>query len=135
MANSSIVTNVSYSTRVPSTRPSTVLDRMNFLRLTEPNTTDSMGQVNFSQQIDAEKCDYVIIFIIIIIKNNNNDRSRQLTNLMHKFFFFIIISLYSSTCFEHCCAHQELNLYYTASGIVTLCRWPSGAHRTATYRV
>jgi len=23
-------------------------------------------------------------------------------------------------------------LYYTASGIVTLCRWPSGAHRTAT---
>ena len=33
------------------------------------------------------------------------------------------------TCFEHCCAHhQEVKFYYTASGIVTLCRWPSGAH-------
>ena len=46
---------------------------------------------------------------------------------------------YSSTCFEHCCAyHQEVKLYYTESGIVTLCRWPSGAqvaHRTAIYRV
>jgi len=26
-------------------------------------------------------------------------------------------------------------LCYTASGIATLCRWPSGAHRTATYSV
>ena len=32
------------------------------------------------------------------------------------------------TCFEHCCAHhQEVKLYYTTSGIVTLCRWLSGA--------
>jgi len=23
--------------------------------------------------------------------------------------------------------HQAVKLYYTASGIVTLCRWPSGA--------
>jgi len=23
--------------------------------------------------------------------------------------------------------HQEVKLYYTASGIVTRCRWPSGA--------
>ena len=37
---------------------------------------------------------------------------------------------------------RRSKLYYTASGIVTLCRWPSGAqvergpvHRTATYRV
>ena len=37
---------------------------------------------------------------------------------------------------------RRLKLYYTASGIVTLCRWPSGAqvlsqpaHRTATYTV
>ena len=30
-------------------------------------------------------------------------------------------------CFEHCCVHyQEAKLYYTASGIVELCRWPSG---------
>jgi len=29
--------------------------------------------------------------------------------------------LYSSTCFEHYCAHlQEYNCIYTASGIVTL---------------
>jgi len=36
--------------------------------------------------------------------------------------------LYSSTCFEHYCAHhQEVKLYYTTPGIVTLCRWPSGA--------
>ena len=27
-----------------------------------------------------------------------------------------------------CCAHhQEVKFYYTVSGIVTLCRWPSGA--------
>jgi len=31
--------------------------------------------------------------------------------------FFIISLLYSSTFFEHCCAHhQEVKLYYTASG-------------------
>ena len=41
---------------------------------------------------------------------------------------FIISLLYSSTCFEHCCAHhQELKLYYTASSIVIHCRWPSVA--------
>jgi len=41
---------------------------------------------------------------------------------------FLISLLYSSTCFEHCCAHhQEVKFYYTASGIITLCRWWSGA--------
>ena len=41
---------------------------------------------------------------------------------------FIISLLYSSTCFEHYYAHhQEVRLYYTACGIVTLCRCPSGA--------
>jgi hypothetical protein len=63
VAKSSTVTNVSYSTQVPSTRPSTLLDRMNFLCLTESNPTDSMGQVTVSQQTDAEKCDYIIIII------------------------------------------------------------------------
>ena len=55
---------------------------------------------------------------------------------------FLISLLHSSTCFEHCCArHQEVKFYYTASGIITLCRWPPGAHvlsqpvhGTATYR-
>ena len=38
---------------------------------------------------------------------------------MHKF-FFIISLLYSSTRFENCCAHhQDVKLFYTASGIVT----------------
>jgi hypothetical protein len=46
---------------------------------------------------------------------------------MHKFLFCNKL-LYSSTCFERCCAHhQEVKLHYTTSGIFTLCRWPSGA--------
>jgi len=41
---------------------------------------------------------------------------------------FIISLLYSSTCFEQYCAHhQEVKLYYTASGIVTFCRCPFGS--------
>ena len=42
--------------------------------------------------------------------------------------FFYIISLFqSSTCFEQTRAHhQEVNCINTASGIVTLCKWPSG---------
>ena len=41
-------------------------------------------------------------------------------NLMHKFFILIHL-LYSSTCFEHYCAHLEQDNYInTASGIVTL---------------
>ena len=45
----------------------------------------------------------------------------------------LIIFLYMFRA--QCAHHQEVKLYYTASGIVPLCRWPSGAHRTATYRV
>ena len=59
-------------------------------------------------------------------------------------FFFIISLLYASTCFEHyVLIIRRSKLYYTASGVVTLCRWPSGAqverglsqpvHRTAIY--
>jgi hypothetical protein len=76
----------SYSTQVPSTRPSTLLDRTNFLRLTEPNPTNSMGHVKVSQQTDAEKCDYVIVVIIIIIiiiittKNKNNNATTTNNN-------------------------------------------------------
>jgi len=32
-----------------------------------------------------------------------------------------------------CALYQEVKFYHTASGIVTLCRWPSGAQ--ATYRM
>jgi len=53
---------------------------------------------------------------------------------------FIISLLYAFTCFEHCCVHhQEVKVVLPVSGIVTHCRWPSGAqvesgpvHRTAT---
>jgi len=50
-------------------------------------------------------------------------------NQLHAQKFCFTISLFhASTCFEHYCAnHQEVKLYYTASGIITLCRWPSGA--------
>ena len=58
---------------------------------------------------------------------------------------FIISLLYASTCFEHyVLIIRRSKLYYTASGIVTLCRWPSGAqverghskpaHRMANYK-
>jgi len=46
---------------------------------------------------------------------------------MHKFLFYnkFIKRLYM---FRALCAHhQEVKLYYIACGIVTLCRWPSGA--------
>ena len=46
---------------------------------------------------------------------------------MQKILFYseFIICLYM---FRALCAHhQEVKLYYTASGIITLCRWPSRA--------
>jgi len=70
---------------------------------------------------------------------------------MHKLLFYnkFIIHLYM---FRALCANiiRRPELYYTASGVVTVCRWPSGAqverglthvplysqsaHRKATYR-
>jgi len=45
-----------------------------------------------------------------------------------QFLYLIIGLLQSSTCFEHRRAHhQESNFINTASDIVTLCKWPSGA--------
>jgi len=44
-------------------------------------------------------------------------------NILHKEHGESLKSRNSSTCFEDYCAHhQEVKLYYTASGIVTLCR-------------
>ena len=42
---------------------------------------------------------------------------------------FIISLLYASKCFEHyvLIIIKRSKLYYTASDIITLCRWPSGA--------
>ena len=43
-------------------------------------------------------------------------------------FFFIISSLNASKCFEHyVLIIMRSKLHCTASGIVTICRWPSGA--------
>jgi len=64
---------------------------------------------------------------------------------MYKILFYnkFIIRLYMFRALG--AHHQEVKLYYTVSGIVTLCRWPSGAQfeivlsqpvrRTATYSV
>ena len=42
-------------------------------------------------------------------------------------FFYIVHLFQSSTCSEQRRAHhQEVNCINTASGIVTLCKWPSG---------
>ena len=47
---------------------------------------------------------------------------------MHKF-FFIISLLYSSTCFEHYCAHhQEVIIVLYSIWYRHTCKWPSGAH-------
>ena len=43
--------------QITGTRPLTIGDRMGFLALTEPNPTDALGEVKFTQQIAAEKCD------------------------------------------------------------------------------
>ena len=42
-------------------------------------------------------------------------------------FFYTVLLFQTSTCFEQRGAHQqEFNCINTASGIVTLCKWPSG---------
>ena len=48
---------VSCSTLISRTRPLTLGDRVNFLPQTDPNPTDSLGQVKVSTQRDAERCD------------------------------------------------------------------------------
>jgi hypothetical protein len=42
-AKCSTITNVSYSTQIPRTRPLTLGDRVNFLPLTEGNPTHNLG--------------------------------------------------------------------------------------------
>ena len=58
---------------------------------------------------------------------------------MHKICFTVSL-FHASTCFEHyVLIVRRSKLYYTAFGIITLCRWPSlctgrPMHGTATYR-
>jgi len=61
-----------------------------------------------------------IIFIRFVDRPSEYNDSLFFTNLIHKFFILIRL-LYSSTCFEYCCAHLKGdNCVSTASGIVTL---------------
>ena len=46
---------------------------------------------------------------------------------MHKICFTISL-FHACTCFEHHVLNaRRSKLYYTASGVITLCRWPSRA--------
>jgi len=57
--------------------------------------------------------------IILVIKQPDAQRTKPC---------FIISLLNVSTCFEHYeLIIRRSKMYYTASGIITLCRWPSGA--------
>jgi len=59
------------------------------------------------------------LHLSIILVNNQLDI---------QLFYFIIRVLQSSTCFEQRRVHhQESNCINTATGMVTLCKWPSGA--------
>jgi hypothetical protein len=63
------------------------------------------------------------------LKINNLHLSTYFNNQLNaQFFLFynnMYVTLQSSTCFEHQHAHlQEDKLYITASGIVSLCKWP-----------
>jgi len=59
-----------------------------------------------------------------ITQNNLRNEPTQCTNS-----WLIISLLHASTCFEHyVLIIRRSKLYYTASGIITLCRWPSRAH-------
>ena len=76
-------------------------------------------------------------YIQNVLKLKKNSGSKRLTNLMHKLLFYnkFIICLYMFRALS--AHHQEVNLFYTASGIITLCRWPSSqpVYRKATYGV
>jgi len=53
---------------------------------------------------------------------------------MHKIFFYnkFIIHLYMFRAL--CVHHQEVKIVLHSIWYHHTCRWPSGAHRTATYR-
>jgi len=67
-------------------------------------------------------------FDMCSFRNINQILTFLLTNIMHKYFFFIISILYASIYFNYyVLIIRSSNLYYTASGINTLCRWLSVA--------
>jgi len=46
---------------------------------------------------------------------------------MHKFLFYNKFIIYLYMFRAHVLIIRRSKLYYTVSGIITLCRWPSGA--------
>jgi len=69
-------------------------------------------------ECDGTQCTYFNILLTVHL----NTVSLFFTILIHKFYILMHL-LYSSTCFEHYCAHlQEDNRISTASGIVTFFR-------------
>ena len=66
--------------------------------------------------IYPDQCNRVLVQLQLLVGDQLD------TNL-----FYIRRLFQSSTCFEQTPAHhQEVNCFNTASGIVTLCKWPSG---------
>jgi len=55
------------------------------------------------------------------------DLSQYLTNLMHKICFTISFISYLYMFRANVLIIRRSKLHYTASGIITLCRWPSRA--------
>jgi len=49
-----------------------------------------------------------------------------MTNFMHKLLFYNTFITFLYMFRALCAHHEEVKLNYTASGILTLCRWPSG---------
>jgi len=71
---------------------------------------------------DCQVCILFVIDLKMLTSNSGNDQ------LDTQLLYFIICLLQSSTCFEQTRAHhQEVNCINPASGIVTVCKWPSGA--------
>jgi len=72
---------------------------------------------------------FILILTLLILVINQLDAQN---------FCFTISLFHAFTCLEHhVLIIRRSKLYYTASGIIKLCRWssPAQVHLTATYRV
>jgi hypothetical protein len=61
--------------------PLTLVDKVNFLPLIEPNPTDNLGEVKVSQHADADKSDKINNNTN---NNNNNNNNKSFSLLSHK---------------------------------------------------
>jgi len=80
------------------------------------------GRLNSLQHIGAFFNILLTVYLSITLVNDQLD-----AQFVYFYNTFITVLLQSSTCFEQYHAHhQEVNCTNTASGIITLCKWPSG---------